>query len=53
MPLYSGSARTASARNALSEHPVSRIVSPFRRLRTAFAIRLCNSFHPVSRRLTR
>ena len=53
MPLNSGRSRTASARNALSEQPVSRIVSWFSQLRTPFAMRLCSRFHAVSWRLAR
>src|ERR1051325_8242373 len=53
IPLNSASARTAGARNALSEQPVSRIVSPLSRLRTALAMRLCTSFRGESRRSTR
>src|SRR6185503_17780644 len=48
IPLNRGRARTASTRNALSEQPVSRIVSPLSQLRTPLAMRLCSSFHAES-----
>ena len=53
MPLKRASSRSASARNAFSEQPVSRIVSRFSRLRTPLAMRLCSRFQPLSRRSTR
>ena len=53
MPAKSGIALRWRARNALSEQPVSRIVSPESLFRTPLAIRDCILRHAESRRPSR